>query len=171
MTNKQVIIDGVDVNGCLFYQTNFEEDYDVKIKHYCSNWHISCESNNNSICYYKQLARAEQENKRLLEIINANPLETVDIDSSFEIEKLKEQLQAKEQECEELKHEVELMMDCASCKVDEYKKTLAEIKEICENNDELQGDFNVVDCDKYKLGKHNLANKILQKISEVENEN
>ena len=39
-------------------------------------------------------------------------------------------LQAKEQECEELKHEVELMMDCASCKVDEYKKTLAEIKEI-----------------------------------------
>ena len=54
----------------------------------------------------------KQENKRLLEIINAKPLETVDIDSAFEIEKLKEQLQSKEQECEEL------------------KQTLAEIKEI-----------------------------------------
>ena len=50
------------------------------------------------------------------------------------------------------------------------KQTLAKIKEICNNNDELQGDFNLVDCDKYKLGKHNLANKILQKISEVEND-
>ena len=43
-------------------------------------------------------------------------------------------LQAKEQECEELKHKVELMMDCASCKVDEYKKTLAEIKEIAKKS-------------------------------------
>lgn len=31
------------------------------------------------------------------------------------------QLKLKEQECDELKHKVELMMDCASCKVDEYK--------------------------------------------------
>ena len=45
----------------------------------------------------------KQENKRLLEIINAKPLETVDIDSAFEIEKLQEQLHAKEQECERLK--------------------------------------------------------------------
>lgn len=55
-----MIIDGVDVSGCLFYQTNFEEDYDVKIKHYCSNWNNSCESDNNSNCYYKQLKRKEQ---------------------------------------------------------------------------------------------------------------
>ena len=52
-----------------------------------------------------------------------------------------------------------------------FKQALQEIKAICNNNDELQGDFNVVDCDKYKLGKHNLANKILQKISECEAEN
>lgn len=43
---------------------------------------------------------------------------------------------------------------------------IEQIKKICNNNDELQGDFNLVDCDKYKLGKHNLANKILQKISD-----
>ena len=47
-------------------------------------------------------------------------------------------------------------------------QTLTEIKDICNNNDELQCDFNLADCDKYKLGKHNLANKILQKISECE---
>ena len=55
--------------------------------------------------------------------------------------------------------------------LDQLKQTLTKIKKICENNDELQGNFNVVDCDKYKLGKHNLANKILQKISECEVEN
>ena len=51
------------------------------------------------------------------------------------------------------------------------KQTLISIKAICHNNDELKGDFNLVDCDKYKLGKHNLAKKILQKISECEVEN
>ena len=69
---------------------------------------------------------------------------------------LGELLKAKEQECEELKKQLQ----ADNC--------LNEIKKICENNDELQGDFNVVDCDKYKLGKHNLANKIIQKISECE---
>ena len=58
---EPIIIDGVDVSECLFYQSNFEEDYDVKIKHFCSNWHNSCESANNSNCYYKQLARKTQE--------------------------------------------------------------------------------------------------------------
>lgn len=48
-------------------------------------------------------------------------------------------------------------------------KTLAEIKKICNNNNELKGNFNLVDCDKYKLGKHNLAQKIIAKINEVEN--
>lgn len=66
MTDKEkIIIDGVDVSGCLFYQSNFEEDYDVKIKHFCSNWHNSCESANNSNCYFKQLARKTQELKSL----------------------------------------------------------------------------------------------------------
>ena len=69
---------------------------------------------------------------------------------------IKEQLKIKEQECEELKKQLQ------------SDNCLTEIKKICKNNDELQGDFNVVDCDKYKLGKHNLANKIIQKISEVE---
>lgn len=68
--DKQIIIDDVDVSGCLFYQVNFEEDYDVEIKHYCSNWHNSCESNNNTNCYYKQLKRKEQECEKLKEAID-----------------------------------------------------------------------------------------------------
>ena len=52
-----------------------------------------------------------------------------------------------------------------------YQSTFIEIKKICHNNDELQGNFNLVDCDKYLLGKHNLANKILKKLSECEVEN
>lgn len=67
---KQIIIDGVDVSECLFYQVNFEEDYDVKIKHFCSNWHNSCESINNSNCYFKQLARKTQECESLKEELN-----------------------------------------------------------------------------------------------------
>ena len=63
--DNQIIIDGVDVSECLFYQSNFEEDYDVKIKHFCSNWHNSCESVNNSNCYFKQLARKTQECEEL----------------------------------------------------------------------------------------------------------
>ena len=55
----------MDVSECLFYQSNFEEDYDVKIKHFCSNWHNSCESANNSNCYFKQLARKTQECEEL----------------------------------------------------------------------------------------------------------
>ena len=58
---EPIMVDGVNVDECLFYQSNFEEDYDVKIKHFCSNWHNSCESANNSNCYFKQLARKTQE--------------------------------------------------------------------------------------------------------------
>ena len=63
--NKPIMIDGVDVSGCIFYQANFEEDFDVKIKHFCSNWHNSCESINNSSCYYKQLTHKTQECEEL----------------------------------------------------------------------------------------------------------
>ena len=77
-------------------------------------------------------------------------------------------LKAKEQECEELKHEVELMMDCASCKVDEYKQTLAEIKEIAEKQCNICEALTPID--EYKDCKKCWQGVILQKISEVEDE-
>ena len=68
--NKPIMIDGVDISECIFYQANFEEDFDVKIKHFCSNWHNSCESINNSSCYYKQLTHKTQECEELKEYHN-----------------------------------------------------------------------------------------------------
>ena len=112
MTDKQIIIDGVDVSGCSYYQYNMctatKDDYGD-----CS---LCCQDYDMNDCYYKQLKR-------------------------------------KEQECEELKHEVELMMDCASCKVDEYKQTLAEIKDYC---------------NKYPQNSIGFKKYILQKISGCE---
>lgn len=88
------------------------------------------------------------------------------------IKELLGKLALKEQECEELKHEVELMMDCASCKVDEYKQTLTEIKEIAENEIEcktyeIEHDcFNETRCK--ALNEHiNFIKQILQKTAEV----
>ena len=87
--------------------------------------------------------------------------------------KLYKQLKLKEQECEKLKHEVELMMDCASCKVDEYKQTLTEIKDIAEveiecKTYEIENDcFNETRCK--ALNEHiDFIKQILQKISECE---
>ena len=83
------------------------------------------------------------------------------------------QLLRKEQECEELKHKIELMIDCASCKVDKIKQTLAEIKEIAEveiecKTYEIENDcFNETRCK--ALNEHiDFIKQILQKISECE---
>lgn len=101
----------------------------------------------------RKLEQVKQENKRLLEIINAKPLETVDMDSAFEIEKLKEQLQSKEQKIEQVKKFVAGLMFDVDCinwferfvvafedwktqlgnDRDRYKQALDEIEEILNN--------------------------------------
>lgn len=60
----------------------------------------------------QKLEQVKLENKRLLEIINTKPFETVDIDSAFEIEKLKEQLQTKEQKIKSLKANIDEIVIC-----------------------------------------------------------
>lgn len=83
---------------------------------------------------------------------------------------LHQQLTHKTQECEELKHKVELMMDCASCKVDEYKQTLTEIKEIAKNMNKecFYDDFSCDSCDMINGCTYQGKLSVLQKISEVE---
>ena len=136
MTDKQVIVDGVDVSECNFCEWKSSDIPQCRIR--LASFEPTCKGYN---CYYKQLKR-------------------------------------KEQECEELKHEVELMMDCASCKVDEYKQTLAEIKEIAECMHDLWiNKTTYTDMD--NLVKHLLEcelNRIRYKLDEiseceVENEN
>ena len=107
MDEEQIIIDGVDVSGCLFYQSNFEEDYDVRIKHFCSNWHNSCESANNSNCYFKQLARKTKECedlKLILQQSKDNNKSTMLLlaEKNKECEELREDYKKLEQRCDEL---------------------------------------------------------------------
>ena len=146
MTDKQIIINNVDVSRCDFLAK--EDDYCSYSGEYraykgqcgCSDEEM-CKDHPN--CFYKKALN---------------------------------QLKCKEQECEELKHEVELMMDCESCKIDEYKQTLTEIKEIAEEvyNDcdncyrdvDTNSDIDCIDCT--LGGKAKLAKQILQKISESE---
>lgn len=72
MSNKPIIIDGVDVNRCV----NFRDDVytDKQINNACSiglwqryysgleeSCKMSCECKNNTNCHFKQLGRAQQE--------------------------------------------------------------------------------------------------------------
>lgn len=61
MTDKHIIIDGVDVSGCC----NLEKDCD---NFYCQEYGRNVYCNSNSNCYYKQLKYKEQECERWEEI-------------------------------------------------------------------------------------------------------
>ena len=56
MTDKQIIIDGVDVSGCIFHSLTIMSYAGYN---YCKCFECACECHND--CYYKQLKRKEQE--------------------------------------------------------------------------------------------------------------
>lgn len=118
MTDKQIIIDGVDVSGCFHYKTqSCVADYLLTDQDFSE---AKCAYSPN--CYFKQLQRKTAECEELKAYAQAqeNQRETY----------YKEFLKLS-QENEELKRKVELMMDCPDCKVDEYKKALKGIERIC----------------------------------------
>ena len=154
---EEIIINGVDVSWCVKQGETVAgitcgNGERIRLANEIITKHKLCKDNPN--CYYKQLQREKQ---------NSQESRDISIKEFNRAEELNTLLKRKEQECEELKHKVELMMDCASCKVDEYKQTLTEIKEIAKENiriADLEG-LNSV----YRRG---LATQILQKISECE---
>jgi chromosome segregation ATPase len=151
-----------------------------------------CNSNHN--CYYKQLKRAEKTMQEIWDRLGKPSDELLrkeqeceelrtertnlkwDLENNIQVKNhAMEEINQLKAENEELKKEINNKYSVSNFNVifmrehiHNLKQTLTEIKEICNNNDELKGNFNLVDCDKYKYGKHNLANKILQKISEYE---
>ena len=135
MTDKKIIIDGVEYNPC----------------NGCKLW-------NGHHCIGARSYEPNADKHRA--ICNEHIAE--------QFNKVYQQLYRKTQECEELKRKVELMMDCADCKVDEYKKALEEIKEILE----IHKDDKCAICPKFdECFEHpSCDNIILQKISEIENE-
>lgn len=122
MTDKQMIIDGIDVSGCEFYnkddktcrEANGKYDTDICDFDKCKN----------SDCYYKQLARKEQEYEDLRQYHN-KCCEEFEKEKQVSLEKYNQLstnfysgyycntehcslLKAKEQECERLKKECEI---------------------------------------------------------------
>lgn len=59
MTDKQIIIDGVDVSGCKKYEHEIVRcNATLKNMCFCGG---RCTDKKNADCYYKQLKRAQQE--------------------------------------------------------------------------------------------------------------
>ena len=113
MTDKQIIIDGVDVSGCKLYRDEVSFVGGETITDVCSIWIwqrdysglepscvMKCHCSDNSNCYYKQLKRKEQACKVL-----ALDARVADNHLQHRIEMcdlLREKLKAKEQECNKL---------------------------------------------------------------------
>ena len=95
MTDKQLIIDGVDVSGCEYYNKDDKTcrevngNYDTDICEF-----DKCENYN---CCYKQLKRKEQEVQQAMD----NYVQ-LDLQRVKEYNELVDLYKAKEQECEEL---------------------------------------------------------------------
>lgn len=96
MTDKRVIIDGVDVSGCILRRRK-EPNCTVCNGYSSKVFEFDCSDFKN--CYFKQLFRKTQE------------CETLASQLDFEVQK-KECL---EQECEELKKQLILFMDGEYC--------------------------------------------------------
>ena len=160
MTDKQIIIDGVDVSGCAHYDKNADKEalflYDCKREH-APYW--SCTSMPN--CLYKKYKRKEQE------------CEELKSDNLQEVGQLKFAIGTLTAENLHLKELLDMRIEalCDSCKAGSmlpikcriYEKTLTEIKEIAENVIKNVSDRCIETTPMYGVHK-----QILQKISECE---
>ena len=145
MTDKQIIIDGIDVSKCIYFQQE-DDEYTCGAEE-CNGAIVACRACDN--CYYKQLKRKEQE------------CETLASQLDFEVQK-KECL---EQECEELKDIIETKLENANiCDTalnyinDEYIYVKRQLDQLKEANEDL---LNV----QYKLADNN--KKLRQTLAEI----
>ena len=168
MTDKPIMIDGVDISGCEFYWRE---------KELCNNGNLTSDCQENKDCLYKKYKHKEQEVQQAMD----NYVQ-LDLQRVKEYNELINLYKAKEQECEKLKEDRERWKSNFNGKVsaieellqqlDQLKQTLAEIKEIAEveiecKTYEIENDcFNETRCK--ALNEHiDFLKQILQKISEV----
>ena len=175
MTDKQIMIDGVDVSGCDCFIEQMDFPNNLEGGYYNQNNLCECgiqgvESypffcKDNPDCYYKQLKAKEQECERLEKqknillgqlVINDGEDVTVQISQS-QFEEYN-QLEAENDELKKrltILDDEDVVVEITVKQFEEYKKlkeTLTEIKEIAEG----------------VKGYDPLAKQILQKISECE---
>ena len=170
MTDKQIIIDGVDVSGC-------ENLMQGIVPFGCMEDRKTCSCMNNPNCLYKQLKRKEQECERLKEENFTFENLIKEIEKQGAIEETIQQLDQLKAENEELKKLLKVRIEdlcdaCGAssmmpmpCKV--YEKTLDQIKQIMKKHCRK--------CKKHKFYHFQLCctckyTDILQKISEVEDD-
>ena len=187
MTDKQIIIDGVDVSGCAGYYfspTKFHSCQDIQqVNNLGYEQDTLCEQNPN--CYYKQLKRKEQECERLKEEVSLlkesnSKLQQIEDVNSLEkcylqqLDQLKaENEKLKKQVCG-LRPELKSIIDKTCCKYNiEAKYYHEKIVEIINNLDELKQTLTEIKNIAKEKAKVNdwLALEILQKISECEGNN
>ena len=185
MTDKQIMIDGVDVSGCEYYDKN-------KSLLTCTCEEYACSECHN--CYYKQLKRAEKTMQEIWDRLGKTSdellrkeqeCETLASQLDFEVQK-KECL---EQECEKLKAE----NYCLKRKISLYENLLKldftqsrNAEEVVQHANYLREQGRIVLIEENHKLKQTLteikeiakkvkvydplAKRILQKISEVEND-
>lgn len=168
MTDKPIIIDGVDVSGCRQYMLRYMEDYDIDTFDYCRHYFKLCKDVDVKYCYYKQLKAKEQECEELKKNVEhwkmdhkeakakgewtydlvkkrleqqLDKLKAENEKYSFFIEKLCDYIGLEcdsEEQAMRTLSDFARQMNKARLVIDRYKQTLTEIKEIAENSCCLQ---------------------------------
>ena len=153
MTDKQIIIDGVDVSGCEFYWRK---------KELCTNGNLTCYCQENKDCLYKKYKHKEQEcerlkNERTVDFVKQlaqlkaenDGLKTMLKDLSYENQKFCYQIEEQTKQLEPFKDEYFKGLDnVAIAKLakksiritaenSKLEQTLTEIKEIAEGMHDL----------------------------------
>ena len=159
MTDKPIMIDGVDISGCEFYWRE---------KELCNNGNLTSDCQENKDCLYKKYKHKEQEVQQAMD----NYVQ-LDLQRVKEYNELINLYKAKEQECEELKEAIDSLLKIQYQLADsctKYEQTLTEIKEIAENmnNECFYDDFDCMNCDMQNGCTYFNKKQILQKISECE---
>ena len=172
MTDKEIIIDGVDVSECEYSFKQFDNWIGKDVVMCDCTLGCRCEPKENHCKFYmyyleQQLKRKEKVCKEWKEEYRVKV---------EELNKLEEKLLRKEQECEKLKKQVEIFtrqLEKANREVikekeknatqrqknDKLEQALAEIKEIAENA------YCLTNCTNKDMAQ--FSKQILQKISEV----
>lgn len=152
MTDKQIIIDNIDVSGCPHLIEDYQwwniagrEEHDINICALSFDDYRDFEEDyfckDNPNCYYKQLLRKEQECKELkTKLINwLGKVSLRQSEKEFceqQLNQLKVELQAEKEKVKELNKVAEYFMEedgkIYTRKEYKYKQTLAEIKPILE---------------------------------------
>ena len=172
MTDKQIIIDGVDVKDC---------KRRIGKENYCRYYKRPCAENNYN-CIWKKYLRKEQECEKLNKIINEAKNSKLDLKSFLVCEAVQneyeQQLELKKEECNELKElntRLDRQREAYWKGYQKLDKALTEIKELAEVQqswNEVNRQFSETESeDDIFAYNWSALKQILQKISEVLDEN